>query len=101
MNPTNQPALKAGNYVSVNSLNMYYETWGGTGKPLVLLHGGVGAIEMFGEALPLLAAGRHVNMVSVGGVAAALSAGEGRGREASAPEDDMRGSWTERTGRSV
>jgi pimeloyl-ACP methyl ester carboxylesterase len=27
---------------------------------LILLHGGVGAIEMFGEVLPLLAEGRRV-----------------------------------------
>jgi hypothetical protein len=33
---------------------MCYEVHG-TGQPLVLLHGGVGAIEMFGEVLPLLA----------------------------------------------
>jgi hypothetical protein len=31
---------------------MYYEIHG---EPLILLHGGVGAIEMFGEVLPLLA----------------------------------------------
>jgi hypothetical protein len=36
---------------------MYYEVHG-SGKPLVLLHGGVGSIEMSGEGpLPLLAAG--------------------------------------------
>jgi hypothetical protein len=34
---------------------MYFEIHG-AGEPLVLLHGGVGAIEMFGEVLPLLAA---------------------------------------------
>jgi hypothetical protein len=38
---------------------MYYEIHG-TGEPLILLHGGVGAIEMFGEVLPLLAQGRQV-----------------------------------------
>ena len=27
---------------------------------MILLHGGVGAIEMFGEVLPLLAEGRRV-----------------------------------------
>jgi pimeloyl-ACP methyl ester carboxylesterase len=38
---------------------MYYEVHG-EGEPLILLHGGVGAIEMFGEVLPLLAEGRRV-----------------------------------------
>src|SRR5215216_4201762 len=48
-----------GNYAEVNGLEMYYEIHG-TGEPLILLHGGVGAIEMFGEVLPLLAEGRQV-----------------------------------------
>src|SRR5215210_4006627 len=48
-----------GNYAEVNGLNMYYEIHG-TEEPLILLHGGVGAIEMFGKVLPLLAEGRQV-----------------------------------------
>jgi pimeloyl-ACP methyl ester carboxylesterase len=48
-----------GNYASVNGLNLYYEIHG-SGAPLVLLHGGVGSIEMFGEVLPLLAQGRSL-----------------------------------------
>ena len=48
-----------GNFAEVNGLRMYYEIHG-TGQPLILLHGGVGAIEMFGEVLPLLAEGRQV-----------------------------------------
>ena len=48
-----------GGYAEVNGLEMYYEVHGG-GEPLILLHGGVGAIEMFGEVLPLLAEGRQV-----------------------------------------
>jgi pimeloyl-ACP methyl ester carboxylesterase len=62
----------AGQYASVNGLNMYYELHGAgkplsppAGRPLVLLHGGVGAIEMFGEVLPLLAAGRQVLAVDL------------------------------------
>jgi pimeloyl-ACP methyl ester carboxylesterase len=48
-----------GDYAHVNGLEMYYEIHG-TGEPLILLHGGVGAIEMFGEVLPLLAQGQQV-----------------------------------------
>jgi len=43
----------------VNDLNMCYEVHG-IGEPLILLHGVVGAIKMFGEALPLLAEGQQV-----------------------------------------
>jgi pimeloyl-ACP methyl ester carboxylesterase len=53
-----------GSYASMNGLNLYYEIHG-TGKPLVLLHGGVGTIEMFGEVLPLLAQGRQVIAVDL------------------------------------
>ncbi len=48
-----------GNYAQVNGINLYYEIHG-TGEPLILLHGGIGAIEMFGEVLPMLAKGRQV-----------------------------------------
>jgi pimeloyl-ACP methyl ester carboxylesterase len=44
-----------GHYAAVNGLNLYYEIHG-TGAPLVLLHGGLGATEMFSEILPALAA---------------------------------------------
>ena len=50
---------KTGNYAVVNGLNMYYEIHG-TGEPLVLLHGGVGASEMFGPVLPMLAENRQI-----------------------------------------
>jgi pimeloyl-ACP methyl ester carboxylesterase len=43
----------------MNGLNLYYEVHGDR-WPLILLHGGVGAIEMFGETLPLLAEERQV-----------------------------------------
>jgi pimeloyl-ACP methyl ester carboxylesterase len=38
---------------------MYYEVRG-IGQPLVLLHGGAGSIEMFGQILPALSEGRQV-----------------------------------------
>ena len=48
-----------GDYASVNGLNLYYEVHG-DGQHLILLHGGLGAVEMFGEVLSLLAEGRRV-----------------------------------------
>ena len=49
----------AGNHAAVNRLDLYYEVHG-DGEPLILLHGGVGANEMLGEVLALLAEGRQV-----------------------------------------
>ena len=46
-----------GQYAEVNGINLYYETHG-AGRPLILLHGGLGSGEMFGPVLPALA-GRH------------------------------------------
>ena len=43
-----------GEYADVNGLNLYYETHG-TGRPMILLHGGLGSGEMFGPILPTLA----------------------------------------------
>jgi pimeloyl-ACP methyl ester carboxylesterase len=56
----------AGNYAAVNGLNMYYEIHG-SGKPLVLLHGGFGGIDMFGQLLPALAQTRQVIGVELQG----------------------------------
>jgi pimeloyl-ACP methyl ester carboxylesterase len=49
----------AGQYAEVNGLNLYYETLG-AGRPLILLHGGMGSGEMFGPVLPVLAEHHHV-----------------------------------------
>ena len=46
-----------GHYAQVNGINLYFETHG-SGRPLILLHGGLGSGEMFGPILPALA-GRH------------------------------------------
>jgi pimeloyl-ACP methyl ester carboxylesterase len=43
-----------GNYAEVNGLTMYYETHG-SGRPMILLHGGLGSGEMFGPVLTQLA----------------------------------------------
>jgi pimeloyl-ACP methyl ester carboxylesterase len=53
------PAPGAGNYVSVNGLEMYYEIHG-TGQPLVVLHGAYMTIETMGEILPSFAETRQV-----------------------------------------
>jgi pimeloyl-ACP methyl ester carboxylesterase len=53
-------AQGAGNYISVNGLEMYYEIHG-SGQPLVLLHGAFSAIgTSFGNVLPELAKRRQV-----------------------------------------
>jgi pimeloyl-ACP methyl ester carboxylesterase len=43
-----------GQYAEVNGVDLYFEVHG-TGRPLVLLHGGLGSGEMFGPTLPQLA----------------------------------------------
>ena len=56
-----------GQYADVNGINLYYETHGGTGRPLILLHGGLGSGEMFGPVLPLLAEHHQVIAVDLQG----------------------------------
>ena len=51
-------AQGTGHYAEVNGLHLYYETYG-AGRPLILLHGGLGSGEMFGPVLPMLAE-RHL-----------------------------------------
>ena len=51
-------------YASVNGLRLYYEVYGG-GEPLVLLHGAVGATEMFADILPALSGSRQVIAVDL------------------------------------
>src|SRR6266699_564287 len=55
-----------GSYASVNGLNMYYEIHG-SGKPLVLLHGGFWTIEAMGEIVPQLALSRRVIAIELQG----------------------------------
>src|SRR2546423_14795826 len=56
----------AGHYADVNGIKLYYEIHG-TGRPLVLLHGGLGAIEMFGPNLHAFAKGHQVIAVDLQG----------------------------------
>src|SRR6266478_2631123 len=44
----------AGQYAKINGLDLYYETHG-TGRPVILLHGGLGSGEMFGPIMPQFA----------------------------------------------
>lgn len=53
-------------HANLNGLSLYYEEHG-AGEPLVLLHGGIGAGEMFGAIMPALAAGRRVITVDLQG----------------------------------
>ncbi len=55
-----------GEYADVNGINLYYETHG-SGRPLILLHGGLGSGEMFGPTLPALAADHQVIAVDLQG----------------------------------
>ena len=59
-------AAGTGQYADVNGINLYFETHG-TGRPLILLHGGLGSGEMFGPILPALTVGRQVIAVDLQG----------------------------------
>ncbi|MDQ2933395.1 MAG: alpha/beta hydrolase [Chloroflexota bacterium] len=49
----------SGEYADVNGINLYYETHG-AGRPMILLHGGLGSGEMFGPILPTVAENHQV-----------------------------------------
>src|SRR3981189_3156584 len=55
-----------GKYAEVNGINLYYETHG-SGRPLMLLHGGLGAGGMLGPVLPQLAERHQVIAVDLQG----------------------------------
>ncbi len=63
---TGQPEMTQGQYVKVNGVNLYYEIHG-QGQPLILLHGGLGSIDMFRPILPALAKNRQVVGVDLQG----------------------------------
>jgi pimeloyl-ACP methyl ester carboxylesterase len=60
------PQPSKSGHVAVNGLNYYYALYG-TGEPLLLLHGGLGQIEMFGPNLAKLAQSRQVIGVDLQG----------------------------------
>src|SRR5438045_9204654 len=60
------PKPSKSGYAAVNGVNYYYAVYG-TGEPLLLLHGGLGQIEMFGPNLTKLAQSRQVIGVDLQG----------------------------------
>jgi pimeloyl-ACP methyl ester carboxylesterase len=64
---TTDPTSEAtGAYAKVNGVNLYYESHG-TGRPLILLHGGLGSGEMFEPILPMLSEHHRVITVDLQG----------------------------------
>jgi pimeloyl-ACP methyl ester carboxylesterase len=59
-------ASGTGEYADVNGINLYYETRG-TGRPMILLHGGLGSGEMFGPILPALTERHQIIAVDLQG----------------------------------
>jgi pimeloyl-ACP methyl ester carboxylesterase len=59
-------AQGTGQYAEVNGINLYFETHG-AGRPLILLHGGLGSGEMFGPILPALGERHQVIAVDLQG----------------------------------
>src|SRR3989475_6335302 len=55
-----------GSYAELNGMNLYYERHG-TGRPLILLHGGLGSGETFGPILPALSKHHQVIVVDLQG----------------------------------
>jgi pimeloyl-ACP methyl ester carboxylesterase len=58
--------MGTGRYAEVNGIKLYHETHG-AGRPLILLHGGLGSGEMFGPILPVLAERHQVVTVDLQG----------------------------------
>src|SRR5439155_6755187 len=55
MTPNEKTEAKpTGQYAQVNGIDLYYEIHG-TGRPIILLHGGLGSGEMFEPIIPALA----------------------------------------------
>ena len=66
MGEATTPAPTRSGHIEANGLDYYYAIYG-EGEPLLLLHGGLGAIEMFGPVLSILAEDREVIGVDLHG----------------------------------
>lgn len=64
--PQAAPKPSKSGYVEVNGVNYYYEVRG-SGPPLLLLHGGLGSIDMFAPVMPALTAGHTIIGVDLQG----------------------------------
>jgi pimeloyl-ACP methyl ester carboxylesterase len=60
------PAAVTSGRAAIHGVDYYYEIHG-RGEPLLLLHGGLGTLDMFGPVLPALAATRQVIAVDLHG----------------------------------
>lgn len=61
-----KPEPKTSGYVEANGVNYYYEIHG-EGEPLLLLHGGLGTLDMFAPMFPMLSERRQVIAVDLHG----------------------------------
>src|SRR5690606_27481511 len=66
MSVQQRPAPVRTGHIPANGLDYYYEIHG-DGEPLLLLHGGLGSIDMFGPVLPMLSGERQVIAVDLHG----------------------------------
>lgn len=66
MNQTSMQAPARSAHIEANGVRYYYEIHG-QGEPLLLLHGGLGSIDMFDPILPLLAENRQIIAVDLHG----------------------------------
>lgn len=60
-----QPSAKG--YAAVDGMELYWESFGSGGTPLIVVHGGFGLISMFGALIDELAERRRVLAVELQG----------------------------------